>query len=89
MKVFLIKEQIIPIDKGFFVLQRKALTRLQLQLMGGKGSQNISLMKPEGDIVDAQIAGRFIKRRDWMGRVENDLEHINCNYSTKPQKQGF
>ncbi len=76
-KVFLIEEKIVTIDDGFFALQRKALARLQLQLMGGIGGQDISLMQPEGNIMDAQIAGRLVERQDGVRRVEDDLEHID------------
>ena len=61
-KVLLVKEKIVTIDKGFFMLQWKTLARFQLQFMGGIGSQDISLMQPEGNFMDAQIAGRFVKR---------------------------
>ena len=57
--------------------QWEPLTRLKLQLMGRIGSQDISLMQPEGSIVYAQIPGRFIERRNGVRRVENYFEHSN------------
>jgi hypothetical protein len=75
-KIFFIEEQIITVDKHLPFFHGEALTRFQLQFTRDIRGKNISLMQPKRVILNTQIAGGLIKRRDWVECVENYLEHI-------------
>src|SRR5215216_7099953 len=82
-EIFFVEEEIIPINECFTPLHGKALTGFKFCFMCNVRGKNISLVKPKGMILYAQITRRLIKRRDWMKCVEDYLEHIKGNYSTK------
>src|SRR5262245_19968711 len=86
--VFFIKEEIILVDMHFVTFLRQSFTRCQLPLAGCIRCQQVSLMKPQGIVLNPQIPRTLIKRRNTTLILKDDLEHISNNYSTKMQKQG-
>jgi hypothetical protein len=68
-----VEEQVIAIYQALFVDSGQGSAERQLQLTVCVGGEDITLGKPKRFVLDAQIAGAFIKGADLARVMQDDL----------------
>jgi hypothetical protein len=86
--ILFIEEQVIAVNNRLFTPHRQVLTGPQFKLPRRIRGKHISLMQPQGLILDTQIPSKLIEWRNKMGGRKDHFEHIKKLLFHKIEKTG-